>query len=186
MNGIKQVPEIAASTALNIEIDPEQGVPLTLVKRAADRLRQEEIDECWCLFDVEWPKNHPNLKEAISLAEGEGVNVAVSNPCFEIWLLLHYKAYTRFVNNDEAERLSKACDGRGGKSVNAADYVSKRKEACKRAASLDKRHAANGTEFPHNNPSSGMYRLLDSLDRSCTSEPSSMGVNTRRTRSGGT
>ena len=139
-------------------------MPLTLVTRAADRLLGEEVDECWCLFDVEWPVNHPNLKQAMMLAQAKGVQVAVSNPCFEIWLLLHHKPHSRFVDNDEAEKLSKSCDHRTGKSIDAAPYIAKRKVACKRAAVLDKRHAKDGTKFPHNNPSSGMYRLLESLE----------------------
>ena len=91
INGLKRLPEIAGNTALNLELHPEQGVPLTLVKMAADRLADPEVDECWCIFDVEWPKNHPNLfNPARQLAEAKGVRLVISNPCFELWLVLHY------------------------------------------------------------------------------------------------
>lgn len=85
INALKRLPEVQENTSIDIEIDPGQGVPLTLVKRAADRKRRDdEVDGCWCLFDVEWPKNNPNLAEAIQLARAHGISLAISNPCFEL------------------------------------------------------------------------------------------------------
>ncbi len=80
INGLKRLPEIHANTSINIEIDPGQGVPLTLVKRAIDRKREVEVDECWCVFDVEWPKNHPNLPQAVRLAAQHEIRLAISIP----------------------------------------------------------------------------------------------------------
>lgn len=170
LKGIRQLEHIAASASLKIEIHPEQGVPLTLVDMAIERKNNnEEIDECWCVFDVEWPRNHPNLNQAIEKARSNDVHLAISNPCFEIWLLLHFKTFARFVDNADAERLSKKCDQRQGKSIqeHLAIYMDKRVIACKNARSLDRTHTNNGTAFPHNNPSSGMYQLLASLDDTC-------------------
>lgn len=65
VNGLRRLPHIIRDTALNIEIHPHQGTPLTLVRMAAERIRDPEVDECWCLFDVEWPKHHPHLSEAV-------------------------------------------------------------------------------------------------------------------------
>ncbi|ORA22079.1 hypothetical protein BST18_24660 [Mycobacteroides abscessus subsp. bolletii] len=163
IKGVKRIPSIAQSTALNIEIAPERGVPLTLVKSAVERLMDPEVDECWCLFDVEWPKNHPNLRPAVELAKSKGVNLAVSNPCFEIWLLWHFKDHQAFLTTDEAERLSKACDGRLGKSLEADLYMASWTEARRRAAALADRHLKNGTPFPKDNPSSSVYMLIESL-----------------------
>ena len=56
IHALKRLPTIRDNTAINIEIDPTQGVPLTLVERAVDRVGHDEIDECWCVFDVEWPR----------------------------------------------------------------------------------------------------------------------------------
>jgi hypothetical protein len=33
------------------------------------------IDEFWCVFDAEWPKNHPGLDEAIRQARTNGINL---------------------------------------------------------------------------------------------------------------
>jgi hypothetical protein len=37
-------------------------------------------------------------------------------------------------------------------------------DAARRAAELEKRHLESGTVFPHNNPSSGMHRLLATVE----------------------
>ncbi|WP_308301564.1 RloB family protein [Frankia sp. AiPa1] len=165
INGVKRLPEVAASTSISIEIDPERGVPLKLVQRAIVRSREPETDECWCVFDVEWPENHPNLAQAVSLAHQHGIRVAISNPCFELWLLLHFEDYRRFVNTKEVERRSMKWDGRTGKHIDAAQYMSRRKTAIIRARALEAQHEQNGVAFPNNNPSSSMADLLLAIDR---------------------
>lgn len=164
INALKRLPEVRANTSINIEIDPEQGVPLTLVQRAVERSCDEEVDECWCVFDVEWPKNHPNLKQAIQLANQYGVRLAISNPCFELWLILHYENRTAFINTKEAERKSRSLDGRVGKRISADQYMSKRHMASQRANQLVSLHAENGTLFPGDNPSSTMCDLLAAIE----------------------
>ncbi|WP_284742301.1 RloB family protein [Amycolatopsis sp. RTGN1] len=160
INGLKKLPHIAENVAMNIEIHPDHGVPLTLVRLAADKIVDDEIDECWCIFDVEWPKNHPNLEQALALAKKASVRLAISNPCFEVWLILHHQQFSKFANTDEVESASRKLDGRPGKSIDAATYMPLRKEASKRAKLLEKRHDDNGTWFPHDNPSSGMHHFL--------------------------
>jgi RloB-like protein len=166
VNGLKRLPHISDNVALNIDIHPEHGVPLTLVRLAVERRKDREVDECWCLFDVEWPMNHPNLRPALSLARDNGIRLAVSNPCFEIWLILHHQEISRFCDTGTAESKSRSLDGRSGKSIDASVYMPLRKGAARRAEQLDLRHRENGTEFPNDNPSSGMYMLLSSLERS--------------------
>jgi hypothetical protein len=163
INALKRLPAVRGNTSINIEIDPGQGVPLTLVRRAVERSNDDEVDECWCVFDVEWPKNHPNLKQAIRLAAEHNVGLAVSNPCFELWLILHFKDQTAFMNTSDAERKSCKLDGRAGKRIDASRYMEHRHVAAGRAATLAKRHEQNGSSFPNDNPSSKMHDLLAAI-----------------------
>ncbi|MFI9559749.1 RloB family protein [Nonomuraea endophytica] len=164
INGLKKLAHIAENTALSIQIHPDHGVPLTLVRRAVEYNKDPEVDECWCLFDVEWPLNHPNLAQAVNLAQSNDINLAISNPCFEIWLMLHHQACGAFMDTESAERSSRRLDRRPGKSIDAETYMPMRKKAARHAERLDVRHDQNGTVFPHNNPSSGMYKFLWSLE----------------------
>lgn len=87
--------------------------------------------------------------------------MAVSNPCFELWLALHFKDVRAFHDNDQARRLRRDLDGQPGKSIVGAQYMARRMEAARRAAKLATFHRENGADSPHDNPSSGMYRLIE-------------------------
>lgn len=170
LKALKREPAVRDVASVDIRIDKEShgAAPLTLVRLAAEaRTRsadeEGEVDEVWCLFDVEWPRNHPNLNQAIDIAEDSDVRIAVSNPCFELWLVLHFQDQTAWLSTDEAVRLREHYDGTRSKSLDGASYMPLRADATRRARSLDKRHAGNRTPFPKDNPSSGMYRLLDAV-----------------------
>lgn len=165
VNGLKRLRHIEGNAALNLELYPDQGVPLTLVRMAVARKRDPEVDECWCLFDVEWPKNHPHLAAALDLARANDVGLAISNPCFEVWLTMHHRDVTRFATTEAAERESRTLDGRAGKRIDAGRYMPLRQAAARRAKALEARHERDGTLFPRDNPSSGMHRFLASVDR---------------------
>lgn len=164
INALKRLPDIRDNTAINIEIDPGQGVPLTLVKMAVERAADDEVDECWCVFDVEWPRHHPHLPEAIKLAEEHGIQLAISNPCFELWLILHLDDHTSFIDTKPAERRSRELDGRSGKRIDGDRYMPGRHVAAKRAQALAQRHERDGTLFPNDNPSSTMHAFLAAIE----------------------
>lgn len=170
LNALKRLPSVRGMAAVDLRVENRQGgsVPRTLVSlaitarnRAIDE--EGEIDELWCVFDVEWPRNHPGLKEAIDQARQNGIEVAASNPCFELWLILHCQDQTAWLNTSDAEALRRSLDGASGKGVDPAIYMPLIDDAARRAVALDNRHMRNGTIFPHNNPSSGMHRLLTSV-----------------------
>ncbi|TDV46847.1 RloB family protein [Actinophytocola oryzae] len=169
VNALKRLSGVRGSASINIEVATERGVPLTLVRRAVDRARDDEVDECWCVFDVEWPRHHPNLKEAVRLAEEHGIRLAISNPCFEVWLILHFEDQTAFLNTDEAERRSRKLDGRTGKRIDGDTYMPLRAVAAKRALRLTQLHEKNATSFPRDNPSSSMCDLLAAIEPGTTS-----------------
>ncbi|HWD80960.1 MAG TPA: RloB family protein, partial [Kribbella sp.] len=157
--------DIRGNTSVSLIIDPSPGLPMKLVERAVARKKRDtEIDEYWCVFDVEWPQNHPHLDRALRLADSEGVNVAVTNPCFELWLILHFQHQTAFLDNRRAEALSAQLDGRHGKRIDGAKYMPLRGDACSRAVALAAQHQRDGTVFPNNNPSSNMYELLAAIE----------------------
>lgn len=169
LEALKKLPAVRTAAAVELRIESQESgsAPLTLVESAVAarrRAAQEEgeVDEFWCVFDVEWPKNHPNLAQATRLASLNNINLAISNPCFELWLILHFKKHTGWLDNNAAKKLRSKCDGGSGKGVKTNLYLPKIQLACERAKQLNTMHAGNGTQFPHDNPSSGMYRLVKS------------------------
>ena len=78
------------------------GVPLTIVKAAINekatlvdnhRKNKDSFEGCfkvWAIFDRDI---HPNVPQALALARKFGIEVAFSNPCFELWPLLHLEEF---------------------------------------------------------------------------------------------
>jgi len=170
LNALKLVPAVREVAAVEIRIAQSDSgaVPLILVRRAADArdraLREsDEIDEFWCVFDVEWPANHPHLSEAVALAGANGINLAISNPCFELWLVLHFREHGAWLDSAQAVKLRRLLDQSADKGLDPARYMSHVLKAAERAAKLDERHQRDSTSFPDDNPSSGMHRLIASV-----------------------
>lgn len=180
LNALKRQPAVQEVAAVDVRVETAHGgsVPKTLVTIAVDARRravgeESEIDEVWCVFDVEWPRNHPDLKDAVEQARQGAIEVAISNPCFELWLILHFQDQGGWLDNADAYRVRHRLDGSKDKGLDPLKYMPLIREAARRAAELDERHRLNGTAFPHNNPSSGMYRLLEAVGALRTTKPAS-------------
>lgn len=147
---------------VQMSIDPAGFgcAPLAMVHRAKTwipktRGRRREIDEIWCIFDVD---EHPNLNQAVHEARDAGINVAVTSPCFELWIVLHHQDHTANIHRHDVQRMcaeKKWTDGKAlvpGTAALAAD-------ACERAERLDEKHVGDGSLIA-SNPSSGMRALV--------------------------
>jgi len=172
LKALKRDPEIRRVASIQIEPPAAAGgsLPIKLVTAAAKArsgvsVTHGDVDEVWCLFDVEWPQNHPKLDEAVALARRSDVHLAISNPCFELWLVLHLTDHTRPLETRPAEKLRQRLDGSSSKEVEGATYMPIRQDAARRARSLDEMHKDNDTNFPDDNPSSGMYKLLEAIEQ---------------------
>ena len=83
--------------------------PETLINHASQHMRRrrrsrrsdQDFDEIWCVFDID---QHPNVSTAIHNARQSGVEVAVSNPCIELWLVLHVEDQTAHISRRNVQR----------------------------------------------------------------------------------
>ena len=143
--------------------------PDALVRRAREYMRSQprkrsrrDFDEIWCVFDTD---EHENLPQALEEARQSGIEVAVSNPCFELWLVLHAQNQTAPIHRHAVQRLSEELGLSDGKRI--ADTARNRlvdafDDAKQRARTLDETHAGNGSP-PRENPSTDVWRLVDRL-----------------------
>lgn len=170
LNALKLLRSVRDVAAVELRVqsrsggsDPRSLVSMAMSAHSRAIEEEAEIDEFWCVFDVEWPRNHPGLREAIAQAERNGIQVAVSNPCFELWLILHFQDYTAWLDSRSASKIRSELDGSSDKGIDKNRYMPLIFDATRRAVLLDERHERNGTLFPQDNPSSGMHRLLRSI-----------------------
>lgn len=157
--------------AVLLEIDPFHGVPQSLVERAVAtkkaearderRGRGRAHDEIWCVFDI---NSHPNVPEAVRLAETHGIGLAISNPCIELWFMLHFQDQTAYLNRHEAQSAALALLGCGKVLTRAAmDLLYEGyDDARDRAQRLDAKHDGDGSP-PGSNPSSSVWSLIEAI-----------------------
>ena len=108
---------------------------------------------------------HPNRSQAIFEARQSDINVAVSNPCFELWLVLHVEDRARPVHRSDIQRDATKLNLIRGKSVPDTAWESLEdgyEAANRRAQGLDQMHGGNGSP-PRSNPSTGVWRLADEI-----------------------
>ena len=69
-----------------------------LVNEAIKKRSLKTYSEVWVVFDKDENKD---FDEAITLAKKEGLNVAWSNECFELWILLHFQDLKAAIHRDD-------------------------------------------------------------------------------------
>lgn len=69
-----------------------------LKKEAKDEYSFNDKDELWMIIDTDRWKNIPDIIDECNKLEN--MFVAVSNPCFELWLLLHIKKISEYTEQE--------------------------------------------------------------------------------------
>ena len=163
---------------VEIEIVGQGAAPKTVVERAVEMrdTRRHEVrrgwkdfdyDYVWCVIDVEQPHENPSLLPALDQARDNKINVALSNPCFEYWFILHFadcgrqlidqdgvlhelKKYIQDYSKDQDvfERLWPSVD-----------------DAIRRAKKRKDSHVRAGTERHHRDPSTEVDEVVELLRR---------------------
>jgi hypothetical protein len=91
-----------------------------------------------------------------------------SNPCFELWLVLHYVDYRRHVHRHAIQKLAQqhlpglARDPKGISINQAAALLASFEIAKQRAKFLDGMHSDNGSPA-RSNPSTDVWHLVERL-----------------------
>ncbi|MDI9863908.1 RloB family protein [Flectobacillus sp. DC10W] len=86
-----------------------------LKKEAKDEYNFKDTDELWMIIDTDRWKNIPDIISECK--KQSNMFVAVSNPCFEFWLLLHIKDIAEY-NEEELDLMLK-----NGKVSSKKNYV---------------------------------------------------------------
>jgi len=143
------------------------GDPRTVVERAIEESKKSKSDRLatrdsvWAMFDRDI---HKRFDEARDLARGNGIRLAISNPCFELWGILHYQEQNAPLERRECQReLGKLCPdySAGGSKVFGDRQVIEQRYsvAVERASSSVKRREEEGE--PGGNPSTTVHLLTE-------------------------
>ncbi len=72
------------------------------------------LEEIWIVFDIE--ESSHERQQMLNKAKkeiGSGINLVLSNPCFELWFLLHFEYLTDPLNKEVIIRKLDALDADG-------------------------------------------------------------------------
>lgn len=141
---------LARVRGARVKVRSATDSPENLVRYAKRIFNADEYDSVWCVVDVD----EFDVDAARSEAERLGVELIVSNPCFEIWLILHFADHRGYVDNGKAccKLLTKHVPGYDKTKVDYATFDEGVDVAIKRAK-----------ELGAGNPSTDMWRLVEVL-----------------------
>lgn len=157
-------------------VHPEGTDPITLTKRAIE-LREERkeearrnptkvaYDEVWVIFDLEKPHDERRelARKAKNIKGASKIRFAISDPCFEYWLLLHEKYTTSpFIDCSELTKKLKQHwkDYSKGQSP-SREFLDKIPKAVTNARHCREHHKSSGG---NGNPSTDMDFIICSLN----------------------
>ncbi len=156
-----------------LELIGAAGTPAVLLDKAKNEQKRilrakkrgnsyEENDRVWIVFDRD---EHPYVDQTIFDARANGIGLAYSNPCFELWLILHSTDHDRPDHRHDVQRrceeVVEGYDRNKRKTGNMLAVVDRVQEAELRAALLVRRREEEGA--PLSCPSSTVYDLTSSL-----------------------
>jgi len=109
---------------------------------------------------------HPRFDEAKDMASGNGIQLAISNPCFELWGIYHYQECNAPLDRYECQRkLGELCPGYSNKKGKIFDdpeaIGSNYRDAAGRADRALARRVEEGD--PEGNPSTTVHRLTEHI-----------------------
>lgn len=164
---------------INIQIPPTTKTdPLGLVKYAKKYIQKNELelknnDRAYCVFDCDYDgkKKESAIREAMSAAKksGEILQMIISNPCFEIWYILHFENCPPAMTQAEAvQRLRDRYIKNYNKSTDYYPLLSGKMDlAIKNAKRLEKSNEEKGiqkTSIIESNPYSTVYVIVEALN----------------------
>ncbi|MFI7002776.1 RloB family protein [Nocardia sp. NPDC050175] len=129
------------------------GGPSELVRKTAQTRCRIGFDRAYAVAD----RDDFDVDSALKIAQGVGIPLLISNPCFEAWLVLHFADCRKYLEDGDAaqQRLRKYLPTYEKEKLSFGDFAPFVQDAADRA------RANNGA--PDQNPSSLLWMLIDVL-----------------------
>ena len=168
-NGLKQ-------RNSNIEMKPRKGKRTNarqLMEECERQIYANEIDIergdiAICAFDVD-NNSQDDIKVAIEIAEKNKIIVAVSNPCFELWYLLHFRDINHRVTSIEVQKELLGYIEKFEKTKDYRDLlITKKEKAIARAEKIVRKRSIRTTfDYAHNknNPCTSVHCAINAIER---------------------
>ena len=141
--------------------------PVNLVSFAISQKEKFDADVVWCVFDADHHKEE-EFRKAELRALKNGIKICFSNPCFEIWYLLHFIYYGSKIEAKTIDSKLKRYVPNYKKNKDCfSELLERRDDAIRNARKLKENHANYGTKLlsRKSNPSTQVFELVKYLSR---------------------
>lgn len=172
---LKQLNRHSANRQVSVTVTVREDDPKNIVQWV--RRNSPDYDQVWCVTDVD----EFDIDGALRAAAGSNnIELAISNPCFEYWLLLHFEdcrtPMTR-CGEEVTPRLRRYVPTYDKTALRFADFADAVDAAVARARRrCPERGAEHGT-----NPSTGVWELVDMIRGTPDKQPGSVMATPTRT-----
>ncbi|QDT62342.1 hypothetical protein SV7mr_48900 [Stieleria bergensis] len=162
--------------------------PASVFERLNKYSQEEQVgdeDELWLCIDADhWIRgeNQRALSQVLQQCRSKGFGIAISNPCFEVWLLMHFsdvddRLLLELLGEDpsgvvsEEQRSSLRCGSFEARLRQAAGGYNKSNVARLQLTAdqviqaTERARNADGTSDVPNCPGTRVYKLIDTLKR---------------------
>ncbi|NMO52763.1 RloB domain-containing protein [Actinoplanes sp. TBRC 11911] len=142
-------------------IEKGQVAPEEVVRHAWRKMMGGRYHQVWCVVDVDhFERAGGQITKALRLADKHGIKMAISNPCFELWLLLHRAGCTVHCADCRAVHriLKRDLPAYDKTRLRFEDFSAGVPDAVKRARELDPTGPDHAT-----NPSTGVWALVATI-----------------------
>ena len=176
-NYLKRYKTLFCKEKASIAIEPtDKTTPVQLVEEAI-RLKESPLvgkgDEFWVVYDRESPQKYDEKFHAAARikAKMHGINIALSNVCFEVWLLLHFQPTCAAC--DSCDELTRRKDfklhfpdyEKGSPCLFTSDQINEARKNAKKLNERTRSGANRSWNVPSKwNPYTDVYKLLDAID----------------------
>ena len=145
--------------------------PVGIVEAVKKSIKSESLDFkngdlAFCTVDTDTDiSKQSQIDKALSLAEKNHIELLLSNPCFEVWFLQHFRYSTKsYASNDEVLRELDGYIPGYRKSSNVYGRLQEyESQAIKHAKKLESYHESLGKKIQSMdcNPSTAAYKVLE-------------------------
>jgi len=135
--------------------------PASIVEYAVSHQEDEKYTSIWCVFDCD---EHRKIPDARQRAQDCGFSVIFSNPCFEIWFLLHYRYNTKQLTRGQAQKECRKWLAGYSKSMDVYEGLrSMQEDAIAHARRLRDEHHARVNDGRPENPCTNVDVMIAAL-----------------------
>lgn len=146
--------------------DPKGIVEDMIKTMTSERIDLEFGDLAVCVFDTDFGHyKSSQIEAAKNLAGNHGIEILLSNPCFEVWFIEHFNYTTKHFNSnmDVIDELKRKVPNYTKTMDMRCMLSSKTDAAIENCKKLEEFHDSIGNSGMNRNPSSTVYKIVETI-----------------------